>query len=104
MFKDKNTSKVDGYMDMDIWIREIKYPRPYGIAQNGRKLTTEQPEKLQTKSIEKQDKALEKRKQTDIENYSNVENVIEECKKKLAWCPRPALGGKAAGSILATLE
>ena len=92
MFKDKNTSKVDGYVDMDIWIREIKYPRTYGIAQNGRKLTTEQPEKIQTKSIEKQDKALEKRKQTDAENYSNVENVIKECKKKTclvsAACPR----------------
>ena len=49
MYKDRNTSKVDGYREMDIWIRQIKYQRPYGITQTGRKSTTDQPEKLEKK-------------------------------------------------------
>ena len=34
-------------MDVWIWI----YQRSYGIIQNGRKLTTDQPDKLKKKSI-----------------------------------------------------
>ena len=81
-------------MDMDTWIRQTKYQRPYEITQNGRKFKTEQPEKFE--KYWKHDKALEKRKQTDI--------VIKDCNKRLGWYPRPALGGMAAGSILATIE
>ena len=46
-------------MDMDIWIRQMKYQRPYGITQNGRILTTELQE-FKKKSIENMTKLMKR--------------------------------------------